>query len=95
MPVVGIEAWVTQVPPITRSWLALAVLTSVAVVRLFSFGIRSPVISCLLHVSCYLSWGCFFDHLVPHDSLASERMSLTWGIAMSTRDATTAVLQLQ
>jgi len=31
MPVVGIEAWVTQVPPITRSWLALAVLTSVAV----------------------------------------------------------------
>jgi hypothetical protein len=32
MPV-GIEAWITQIPPITRSWLALAVLTSLAVVR--------------------------------------------------------------
>jgi len=27
MPV-GIEAWVTQIPPITRGWLVLAVLTS-------------------------------------------------------------------
>jgi hypothetical protein len=33
MPV-GIEAWITQIPPITRAWLALAVLTSLAVVRL-------------------------------------------------------------
>lgn len=31
MPV-GIEAWVTQIPPITRWWLILAVLTSLAVV---------------------------------------------------------------
>lgn len=31
MPV-GIEAWVTQIPPITRGWLTLAVLTSLAVV---------------------------------------------------------------
>lgn len=31
MPV-GIEAWITQIPPITRAWLALSVLTSVAVV---------------------------------------------------------------
>jgi len=31
MPV-GIEAWVTQIPPITRGWLVLAVLTSLAVV---------------------------------------------------------------
>lgn len=31
MPV-GIEAWVTQIPPVTRAWLALSVLTSVAVV---------------------------------------------------------------
>ena len=31
MPV-GIEAWVTQIPPITRGWLILAVLTSLAVV---------------------------------------------------------------
>ncbi|TFY68749.1 hypothetical protein EVJ58_g817 [Rhodofomes roseus] len=30
MPV-GIEAWVTQIPPVTRAWLALAVLTSLAV----------------------------------------------------------------
>jgi hypothetical protein len=36
MPV-GIEAWVTQIPPITRGWLALSVLTSLAVVRPFSF----------------------------------------------------------
>src|SRR5258708_40338824 len=32
MPV-GIEAWVTQIPPVTRTWLALSVLTSLAVVR--------------------------------------------------------------
>lgn len=31
MPV-GIEAWVTQIPPVTRTWLGLSVLTSVAVV---------------------------------------------------------------
>lgn len=31
MPV-GIEAWITQIPPITRGWLALSVLTSLAVV---------------------------------------------------------------
>jgi len=31
MPV-GIEAWVTQIPPITRAWLALSVATSLAVV---------------------------------------------------------------
>ncbi|KAI0086474.1 Derlin [Irpex rosettiformis] len=30
MPV-GIEAWITQIPPVTRAWLALSVLTSVAV----------------------------------------------------------------
>ncbi|KAH9846368.1 Der1-like protein [Lenzites betulinus] len=30
MPV-GIEAWVTQIPPVTRAWLALSVLTSLAV----------------------------------------------------------------
>jgi hypothetical protein len=33
MPV-GLEAWITQIPPVTRAWLALAVLTSLAVVRL-------------------------------------------------------------
>ncbi|KAF9556754.1 Der1-like protein [Agrocybe pediades] len=30
MPV-GIEAWISQIPPITRGWLALSVLTSLAV----------------------------------------------------------------
>ncbi|KAH9042061.1 Der1-like protein [Lactarius pseudohatsudake] len=30
MPV-GLEAWFTQIPPVTRTWLALAVITSVAV----------------------------------------------------------------
>ena len=35
MPV-GIEAWVTQIPPITRGWLTLAVLTSLAVVVSYS-----------------------------------------------------------
>ncbi|KAK0244004.1 Der1-like protein [Armillaria nabsnona] len=30
MPV-GIEAWITQIPPVTRSWLLAAVLTSLAV----------------------------------------------------------------
>jgi hypothetical protein len=32
MPV-GFEAWITQIPPVTRTWLGLAVLTSLAVVR--------------------------------------------------------------
>jgi hypothetical protein len=31
MPV-GIEAWLTEVPPITRAWMVLSVATSVAVV---------------------------------------------------------------
>ena len=31
MPV-GIEAWITQIPPITRGWLAVSVLISLAVV---------------------------------------------------------------
>lgn len=31
MPV-GIEAWIFQIPPITRGWLILSVLTSLAVV---------------------------------------------------------------
>ena len=34
MPV-GVEAWVTQIPPITRAWLAFSVLTSLAVVSRF------------------------------------------------------------
>ena len=34
MPV-GIEDWITQIPPVTRGWLALSVLTSLAVVSLF------------------------------------------------------------
>jgi hypothetical protein len=33
MPI-GIEAWVTQIPPITRAWLVISILTSLAVVRL-------------------------------------------------------------
>lgn len=33
MPV-GIEAWLAQVPPVTRGWLACAVLTSLAVVSI-------------------------------------------------------------
>lgn len=37
MPV-GIEAWVTQIPPVTRAWLALSVLTSIAVVSKLPFG---------------------------------------------------------
>jgi len=31
MPV-GLEAWITQIPPITRGWFALSVLMSLAVV---------------------------------------------------------------
>ncbi|TFY76947.1 hypothetical protein EWM64_g7066 [Hericium alpestre] len=30
MPV-GIEAWITQIPPVTRAWLLLSIATSVAV----------------------------------------------------------------
>lgn len=47
MPV-GIEAWVTQIPPVTRAWLALSVLTSVAVVSK-SFIRREHVF--VLHLS--------------------------------------------
>lgn len=38
MPV-GIEAWITQIPPITRGWLALSVFVSLAVVRLFGVAL--------------------------------------------------------
>ncbi len=42
MPVVGLEAWFTQIPPVTRTWLALSVLTSVAVVRPCEFLFPGP-----------------------------------------------------
>jgi hypothetical protein len=50
MPV-GIEVWVTQVPPVTRAWLLLSVLISVAVVR----TIRSGLACCILHSSIAMS----------------------------------------
>ena len=34
MPV-GIEAWVREIPPVTRTWLALSVLLSIAVVSIY------------------------------------------------------------
>lgn len=40
MPV-GIEVWLTQVPPITRAWLACAVLTSLAVVCFVSISVSA------------------------------------------------------
>lgn len=38
MPV-GVEAWLIQVPPVTRAWLLLSVATTLAVVA----WIRAPV----------------------------------------------------
>lgn len=32
MPV-GVEAWINQIPPVTRGWLVLSIVTSLAVVR--------------------------------------------------------------
>jgi hypothetical protein len=48
MPV-GIEAWVTQIPPITRCWLALSVLTSLAVVRTINLSFFLSVL--ILHTA--------------------------------------------
>jgi Derlin-2/3 len=52
MPV-GIEAWITQIPPITRAWLALSVLISLAVVRRTRILVYSRL-TCLLLQQCQL-----------------------------------------
>jgi hypothetical protein len=53
MPV-GIEAWIFQIPPITRGWLILSVLTSLAVVSSFSVYASSVELINLLF-NCYSS----------------------------------------
>ncbi|TCD70137.1 hypothetical protein EIP91_004607 [Steccherinum ochraceum] len=53
MPV-GIEAWVTQIPPITRAWLALSVLTSVAIQIHF-----------VTPYQLFFSWNAAFYNLQP------------------------------
>jgi len=48
MPV-GIEAWIRQIPPVTRGWLAAAVLTTLAVVsqsRLTCSGLYADSETC-------------------------------------------------
>jgi hypothetical protein len=50
MPV-GIEAWVTQIPPVTRAWLALAVVTSVAVVSTIRWVQHDSADSMLHHIA--------------------------------------------
>jgi len=53
MPV-GIEAWITQIPPITRGWLALSVLISLAV----QCQIVTPL-------QLYFSWKSAFVNAQP------------------------------
>ena len=53
MPVVGLEAWFTQIPPVTRTWLALSVLTSVAVVRVRN---DKPLLLCGILVLNEIKW---------------------------------------
>ncbi|CAE6518468.1 unnamed protein product [Rhizoctonia solani] len=53
MPV-GIEAWLTEVPPITRAWMVLSVATSVAV----QCQMVTPV-------QLYFSFGSAFGHMQP------------------------------
>jgi len=43
MPV-GLEAWITQIPPITRGWFALSVLMSLAVVCVPRLSKHPPVV---------------------------------------------------
>jgi len=43
MPV-GLEAWITQIPPITRGWFALSVLMSLAVVCASRLSKHPPVV---------------------------------------------------
>lgn len=64
MPV-GIEAWITQVPPVTRGWLALSVLMSLAVVCAYWLSWRPPIFSaqqCQLvtPLQLYFSWKSTF-----------------------------------
>jgi hypothetical protein len=51
MPVVGLEAWFTQIPPVTRTWLALSVLTSVAVVRAWQMATLAPTVTDLTQMT--------------------------------------------
>lgn len=48
MPV-GIEDWIHQVPPVTRGWFALAMLTSLAVVTYLRFLVDSESLSIFLY----------------------------------------------
>ena len=59
MPV-GIEAWVNQIPPVTRTWLVLSVLTSLAVVRATRQISHLTVILILGHGAVAISVGDAF-----------------------------------
>jgi len=43
MPV-GLEAWITQIPPITRGWFALSLFISLAVVCALRLSKHPPVV---------------------------------------------------
>ena len=81
MPVVGLEAWFTQIPPVTRTWLALSVLTSVAVVR--------PYLSCGQQNLMKTRLMTDFLHYLPLSPAAAVSHA-----AMSIGDAITTLLQL-
>jgi hypothetical protein len=91
MPVVGLEAWFTQIPPVTRTWLALSVLTSVAVVRppplpvdLWQQDLNIIITRMMLLILIPLS-SYFLSPLGPW----------SWShVAMSIGNAITALLQL-
>jgi hypothetical protein len=71
MPVVGLEAWFTQIPPVTRTWLALSVLTSVAVVRVRSGSLST----CGILASNRIKW-LTKTHPFPPSHMA--RSNVNW-----------------
>lgn len=68
MPV-GIEAWVREIPPVTRTWLALSVFLSIAVVSILPdpgthlyLAIAHQQCQLVTPLQLYFSYKSAFEH---------------------------------
>ncbi len=91
MPV-GIEAWITQIPPITRGWLALSVLISLAVVSIRCYLGQWIIDNIYWHQQCqiitplqlYFSWkSAFVNAQVCHWKFQEFREATYHHLAMA------------
>ncbi|KAH9986717.1 Der1-like family-domain-containing protein [Russula vinacea] len=82
MPVVGLEAWFTQIPPVTRTWLALSVLTSVAVPwRVFTtfFYFGSISLDFVFHLFFFMR----YSRMLEESSFANRKADYFWLLFLS------------